>query len=91
MRTSISYFSGVVEAQACPQQQVLKKITSKKGGFFFPKFAKTCKNMQKNKKQKTSSASPLVYNVQAACQYQLIPGRQHSLHPLPFVSQETHG
>lgn len=43
------------------------------------------------KKKKASSASPLMYNVQAACQYQLILRRQYSLHPLPFVSQETHG
>lgn len=91
MRTSISYFTGVVEARACPQQQVLKKKNHlKKGWVFFPKFAKICKDMQK-KKQKTSSASPLMYNVQAACRYQLIHRCQHSLHPLPFVSQETHG
>lgn len=86
MRTSISYFSGVVEAQACPQQQVLKNHLNK-GWFFFQslqKYAKIC-----NKKKAVPPR--LMYNVQAACQYQLLPGRQHSLHPLPFVSQETHG
>lgn len=89
MRTSISYFSGLVEAQACPQQQVLKNHLNK-GCFFFPKFAKICKDMQQ-KKKKRAVPPRLMYNVQAACQYQLLPGRQHSLHPLPFVSQETHG
>lgn len=92
MRTRISYFSGVVEAKACPQQQVFKKITSKKGGLFFQSlqnYAKICKN--KTKQKETSSASPLMYNMQAACQYQLIPRHQYSLYPLPFVSQETHG